>query len=75
MSEGRTQTAHGRTTRLVAGQTATVLQSPGMIRLLRSKPTHEKEHDEDDQDDADDTDAAVTVAIAVAAEATTEATE
>ena len=42
---------------------------------FRSNPTHEKQNDEDDQNDADDTDAAMTVAVAVPAEATTETTK
>jgi hypothetical protein len=45
------------------------------IPTVRSKPIREKQYDEDDQDDADDTDAAVTEAIAVAAETATEATK
>ena len=40
---------------------------------VRSKPTHEKQYDEDDQDYANDTDAAVPEAVAVTAEAATEA--
>jgi hypothetical protein len=44
------------------------------IPRVRSNPTHEKQNDEDDQNDADDTDAAMTVAVAVPAEATTETT-
>jgi G:T/U-mismatch repair DNA glycosylase len=39
---------------------------------LRSKPTHEKQHDKYYQDDADDADSAVTEAVAVAAEAAAE---
>jgi len=42
---------------------------------VRSKPTHEKQYEEDDQDEADNTHAAVTEAIAVPAEAATEATK
>ena len=42
---------------------------------VRSKPPHEKQYNEDDQDDADHTYAAVTEAVAIAAEATTEATK
>ena len=45
------------------------------IPRVRSNPTHEKQNDEDDQNDADDTDAAMTVAVAVPAEATTETTK
>jgi hypothetical protein len=39
------------------------------IPPVRSKPTHENQHEEDDQNDPDDTDPAVTVAVGVAAEA------
>jgi len=42
---------------------------------VRSKPTHEKQYNEDDQNDTDHTYAAVTEAVAIAAEATTEATK
>ena len=42
---------------------------------IRSKPTHEKQYKKDDQDEADNTDAAVAKAIAVPAEAATEATK
>ena len=45
------------------------------IPRVRSNPTHEKQNDEDDQNNADDTDAAMTVAVAVPAEATTETTK
>jgi hypothetical protein len=49
----------------------------GQSRALpvRSNPSHDKQYDEDDNDDTDDTDAAVTVAVAVATEAATEATK
>jgi hypothetical protein len=45
------------------------------ILPVRSRPTHDKQHHEDDQNDADDTNTAVTVAVAVPAEAATEATK
>jgi hypothetical protein len=58
------------------GRDLTLLQAAAFdIPPVRSKPTHEKQHDEDNQDDADDTDTAVTEAVAVAAEAATEATK
>jgi hypothetical protein len=42
-------------------------------RAMGSNPTHKQQDDEDDQDDADDTYSAVTVPVAVASEAATEA--
>jgi hypothetical protein len=45
------------------------------IPPVRSKATHENQHEEDDQNDPDDTDPAVTVAVAVPAEAAAEAAQ
>ena len=44
----------------------------GRYLLVRSKPAGEQEHDKHDQDDADYADAAMTITIAIAAEAPAE---
>jgi hypothetical protein len=43
------------------------------IPPVRSNPSHEKQYDENDQNHTDDTNAAMTEAVAVAAESATEA--
>jgi hypothetical protein len=50
-------------------------ERPDSLGRHASNPTHEKQDDEDDHDDADDTDPAMTIAVAITAEAATKTTK